>query len=109
MEFLYIILVIGMGVVWGYATNTIIHNKGYSENWFWWGFFFGLIAVIVAACKPQCPSQEYTQPTYKSTAAIQEGSEANRAAALKQYKELLDNGVITQEEFESKKRQILGL
>ena len=29
--------------------------------------------------------------------------------ALMEYKELLDNGVITQEEFEAKKRQILGL
>ena len=28
---------------------------------------------------------------------------------LKQYKELLDNGVITQEEFDAKKNQILGL
>lgn len=28
---------------------------------------------------------------------------------LKQYKELLDNGIITQEEFEKKKKQILGI
>ena len=28
---------------------------------------------------------------------------------LKKYKELLDNGIITQEEFEDKKKQILNL
>lgn len=28
---------------------------------------------------------------------------------LKQYKELLDNGIITQEEFNTKKKQLLGL
>lgn len=28
---------------------------------------------------------------------------------LKQYKELLDNGIITQEEFDTKKKQLLGL
>ena len=28
---------------------------------------------------------------------------------LKKYKELMDNGVLTQEEFESKKKQLLGL
>ena len=28
---------------------------------------------------------------------------------LKQYKELLDSGVISQEEFEAKKKQLLGL
>ena len=31
------------------------------------------------------------------------------ADELKKYKELLDNGVITQEEFDAKKKQILGL
>lgn len=33
----------------------------------------------------------------------------NTTEELKQYKELLDNGVITQEEFEKKKKQLLGL
>lgn len=32
----------------------------------------------------------------------------NTAEELKQYKELLDGGVITQQEFEEKKRQLLG-
>ena len=41
------------GIIWGFATNAIIHNKGYDENWFWWGFFFSIIAVIVAATKPE--------------------------------------------------------
>ena len=49
----YIVAVIIWGVVWGFATKTIINNKGYDENWFWWGFFFGFIATIVAACKPE--------------------------------------------------------
>ena len=40
-----------------------------------------------------------TNQTYNST---------NSAKELKQYKELLDSGVITQEEFERKKKQILG-
>ena len=31
------------------------------------------------------------------------------AEELKAYKELLDSGAITQEEFDAKKRQILGL
>ena len=31
------------------------------------------------------------------------------AEELKQYKELLDNGIITQEEFEKKKKQLLGI
>lgn len=31
------------------------------------------------------------------------------AEELKNYKELLDSGVITQEEFDAKKKQLLGL
>ena len=34
-------------------------------------------------------------------------SELNDIEALKKYKELLDNGIITKEEFEVKKAQIL--
>lgn len=33
----------------------------------------------------------------------------SNAAELKQYKELLDSGIITQEEFDAKKKQLLGL
>ena len=33
----------------------------------------------------------------------------SRADELKKFKELLDNGVITQEEFDAKKKQLLGL
>ena len=33
----------------------------------------------------------------------------NDISALKQYKDLLDSGVITQEEFDAKKKQLLGL
>lgn len=52
MEIVILIIGIIQGVVFGFATNQIIKNKGYSENWFWWGFFFSFLAVIVAATKP---------------------------------------------------------
>ncbi len=41
-----------LGVIWGFAVNAVVQNKGYDENWFWWGFFFGFIALIVALTKP---------------------------------------------------------
>ena len=40
---------------------------------------------------------------------VDEGSHQSNADELKKYKELLDSGVITQEEFDAKKKQILGL
>ncbi len=42
--------------MWGWAVNQIIANKGYRENWFWWGFFFNMIAMLVALSKPDRPS-----------------------------------------------------
>lgn len=45
----------------------------------------------------------------EATAQQSENEEINNADALKKYKDLLDSGVITQEEFDAKKKQILGL
>lgn len=48
----YLLIGILWGVVWGLIVKSVIENKGYQENWFWWGFFFGIIALIVALTKP---------------------------------------------------------
>ena len=40
---------------------------------------------------------------------MQPAAEPNAAQQLMEYKNLLDMGAITQEEFEAKKKQILGL
>lgn len=51
----YLVIYCIQGSIWGWAVNKIIENKGYRENWFWWGFFFGIIALIVALTKPDVP------------------------------------------------------
>ena len=40
---------------------------------------------------------------------IQSNASISNADELKKYKELLDSGIITQEEFDAKKKQLLGL
>ena len=57
---------------------------------------------------------EQSSPSIASQALIHESSQRadnliGSAEKLKTYKELLDSGVITQEEFDQKKKQILGL
>ncbi len=47
--------------------------------------------------------------TKKNEAATVTASNADEAGQLKKYKDLLDSGVITQEEFDAKKKQLLGL
>lgn len=51
----YLIIYCAQGAIWGWAVNKIVENKGYRENWFWWGFFFGVLALIVALTKPDLP------------------------------------------------------
>ncbi len=47
------------GVAWGIATNRVLEEKGYDDNWFVWGFFFGFIAYIVASNKPDISERSY--------------------------------------------------
>ena len=52
---------------------------------------------------PTAPPAAPVAPTSVSAAA------SNEAEAIRKYKDLLDQGLITQEEYDAKKRQILGL
>ena len=173
----YCIICIGIGVAFGFACRAIIYNKGYSENWFWWGFFFGWIAIVVALTKPDIRSQQgYNAPLSALDQSAKERDEAytlnhggwrcyncrsvnlsyvgtcqcgmtrteskdkelevqqlalernkkieeakkpktvaessedaiKLAEAITKFKELLDMGVITQEEFDEKKNSLLS-
>ena len=48
-------------------------------------------------------------PKAKKEIVVQHSEPASHADELKKYKELLDSGVISQEEFDAKKKQLLGL
>ena len=48
-------------------------------------------------------------PKAKKEIVIQHNEPTSHADELKKYKELLDSGVISQEEFDAKKKQLLGL
>ena len=67
---LLFVIVIAQAIICGFATKIVIENKGYDDNWFWWGFFFGLIAVLVACTKPKIGYSSYSsqpsQPTHTS-------------------------------------------
>lgn len=48
-----LILICIFGCIYGRAVNWVIENKGYTQDWFWWGFFFGSFALIVAILMPK--------------------------------------------------------
>ena len=63
---------------------------------------------------PNCRSKDATEITAEEAAEIRAASAAPVQAAssadeLKKFKELLDSGIITQEEFDAKEKQLLGL
>ena len=176
MEFYfgYLIGVIIWGVIWGFVAKAVITNRGYEEEgtkYFWLGFFFAFIPVIVAATKPvyqskwsssnisnssstssynstvnsripengwrcsncgrihcsyesgclcgksrfevrpvQAVEQDTTTKTMpKAIPEVNKNSSIAQIDEIKQYKELLDSGILTKEEFDAKKKQLLGL
>ncbi len=175
----FIFLGLISAVIYGFATQKIIEKKGYYENWFWWGFFFGIIALIMAAVRPEnrsyysyddeddyiirpgrsddvprignrrvqsgewkcafcytinqdcvtscsCGKSKEDTQNYNRQAYLGNGNEKKESTSnvatetakvenadpyevIKKAKELLDMGIITQEEFNKKKSDLLGL
>ncbi len=60
------ILWVGIAVGLAFIPATIARNKGYSYGGFWaFGFFFFIIALIVALCISDKTYQQYYQPPYQ--------------------------------------------
>jgi predicted Zn-dependent peptidase len=53
--------------------------------------------------------QKVDEAKKQKTAPVVVAGTVSNADELKKYKELLDAGIITQEEFDAKKKQLLGL
>lgn len=169
----YIISAIINGIIFGIITNAIMQKKGYDGG-FGWGFWLGVIGLVIVICKDNLKKEEpaYAPPAYSiprscstqqpnnapanvpvsgwrctcgrananyvstcacgvskfdvlinkatapaspapsiasstETAQTSKMSEDECIAVLKQYKELLDSGILTEEEFAEKKKQLL--
>ncbi len=109
------------GVVWGCITSSIMKNKGYTGgSWFWLGCFLGFIGLIIAFSKPEIPRYDFRRynensnlPNYGRGAnnripSYAASSSDDNIEKIKKYKELLDIGAITEEEYNIKKKELLG-
>ena len=85
--------------LWG---ATIAEGKGRSRSLGWWSAFFGIPAIIVLALL----SSE-TQ-TYIPHAPSSPRSSEGLADQLEQLGNLREKGALTEEEFEERKRALLG-
>jgi len=137
-----------LSLIFGFITLHINEKKGY-EGGFAWGFWLGVIGIVVVACRqpeyiPEendsfekasyglglgswrcscgrynannisscvcgCSKRDFRQVQAKQPKTIPSGNtEASKEAeTLKEYKELLDQGIIKQEEFDALKKTIL--
>ena len=78
-------------------------------KYFWQGYILFIIAAIVfyVIGNSMTPAKKAKKENVaQPNVTVQQVSSADE---LKKYKELLDAGIITQEEFDAKKRQLLGL
>ena len=92
-----IIFTVGIRIFFGYICKAISKSRGIPGG-FWWGFFLGIIGIIVVAVRPNGNNVENTERRDNTISTYDE---------LERIKKLLDSGVITQEEFDTIKQRIL--
>ena len=80
----------------------------YSPGAFYYLIIAIFIIVIITLIVGVVVSKRTPEESQASTSIVTTSNTSN-ADELKKFKELLDSGVITQEEFEAKKKQLLGL
>lgn len=98
---LFVILAVKVGIA--LIPANIAKKKGYSfAGFFIMGIFFFLIGLIVSLCL----DDKTVQP---NDIIIQKSDNYNSSVAdeIKKFEELMDNGVISSEEFEAKKKELL--
>lgn len=102
------------GIMMGYlqfeTSNAMANhdrNKYNNENTFIWDLTTKQTKQVIAEVADYCKKRigEIKQNRHAVNTIIQSSS----AEELKKFKELLDMGVITPEEFDAKKKQLLGL
>ena len=102
MNYYFITLLIAAGL--GLIPAFIAEKKGYSFGLWWlYGWLLFIIALIHVSL---IPDKNAPQPTYNSSYSPSNFTQS-AADELRKYKELLDDGIITEAEFNAKKEQLL--
>lgn len=105
MEYLVVSLCFSAGL--GLIPANIAKQKGYSFGlWWFYGWMLFIVAIIHVCCIPNKNAQQNSIRPESHSPSI---SSISVADELKKYKELKDQGVITEEEFQFKKEQLLKL
>lgn len=83
--------------------------REYEAGTFYYLIIVMFVTIIVLSfASNYITKNDKEEPQKVQTVIAQEVPQSN-ADELKKYKDLLDSGIITEEEFEAKKKQLLGL
>lgn len=110
MEGYYVlVLIIAAGLA--FIPASIAKRKGYSFGlWWFYGWMLWIVAIIHVSLIPDKNAQQTPINAASSIPYYPPSNSAQSAAdELKKYKELFDQGVLTEEEFQAKKEQLLKL
>lgn len=146
----YCVVVIIVSCIFGAITKNINENKGYDGG-FAWGFFLGIIGIVVVACRSDATKSSYVSDRVSRLEAVSRGEssvqrswqcgfcrrmnadymttcECGKTKAesmqrrieeqnqpktgtveqkLGEAKSLLEKGIITEEEYEVRRKKIL--
>ena len=98
MELLYVLI---WEVIWGAICQAVGKQK--NINGFWWGFFLGIIGLIVVLCtKEKKDINEINVTTNNSNE-----TQTDKYEQLEKLSKLKESGAISEEEFESEKKKLL--
>lgn len=106
-----LIIAAGLGLI----PANIAKKKGYSFGlWWFYGWMLFIVAIIHVQFIPDKNAPQNGAPNVNGGGANylpQNGVMAPQSAAdeLRKYKELFDEGVLTEAEFQAKKEQLLKL
>lgn len=90
----FLVMLAAAHLLFAAVCRRVADDKGYpGKKWFRWGILFGFLALIEIIQKPDLalPSKE-----------------KNIIDVLREYKQLLDSGAVTPEEFEKIKTDLLN-
>lgn len=100
------------GVCGGFAEyfgidSTIVRIIWFITSWFWG---IGLIGYIACALIMKFPSDIRNQEIINRIDLEEEKNETiDPTSEIRKYKELLEDGIISEEEFDIKKKELLGI
>ena len=135
MQYIFLIIIAAVLIV----RLLYVFGKGYSGKQLWLHFFYHVpthvideldegyseryqplgsrksacgnvnaVYVTSCSCGRNKDGEEAPEPVAVMDAVTEDNGTQN-AAAIREYKKLLDDGIITAEEFAAKKKQLLGL